>query len=278
MIILKDNEHIFNNKNLCLVPTMGALHEGHIALINAAKKTEQEVIVSIFVNRLQFNDDLDFKNYPRDLEKDISILNRLNIEYAFFPDEEYMFPESGFDKLNAGNLGKKYEGNSRPGHFDGVITVVNRLFELIAPKTAVFGAKDFQQLFLINKLFLEKKYNIKLIENKTVRNISGLALSSRNQNLSNKGIQQASFIYKSLNVSKDEFIKTDNKIDAVKVGTDILFENNIDLDYFEILDYKTFSPPKNTTKKFIIIVAAYVEGIRLIDNIQFEVGAKKWKI
>ena len=242
------------------------------------KKTEQEVIVSIFVNRLQFNDDLDFENYPRDFEKDISILNRLNIEYVFFPDEEYMFPESGFDKLNAGNLGKKYEGNSRPGHFDGVITVVNRLFELIAPKTAVFGAKDFQQLFLINKLILEKKYNIKLIENKTVRNTSGLALSSRNQHLSNKGIQQASFIYKSLNAAKDEFIKTNNTIDAVKVGTDILFDNNIDLDYFEILDHKTFSPPKNTTKKFIIITAAYVEGIRLIDNIQFEVGATKWKI
>ena len=275
MIILKDNEHIFDNKNLCLVPTMGALHEGHIALINTAKKTEQEVIVSVFVNRLQFNDDLDFKNYPRDFEKDISILNRLNIEYGFFPDEEYMFPESGFDKLDAGNLGKKYEGNSRPGHFDGVITVVNRLFELIDPKTVVFGAKDFQQLFLIKKLILEKKYNIKLVENKTERNSSGLALSSRNQHLSNKGIQQASFIYKSLNVSKDEFIKTDNTIDAVKVGTDILFENNIDLDYFEILDYKTFSPPKNTTKKFIIIVAAYVEGIRLIDNIQFEVGATK---
>ena len=275
MIILKDNEHIFNNKNLCLVPTMGALHQRHIELINTAKKTEQEVIVSIFVNRLQFNDDLDFKNYPRDLEKDISILNRLNIEYAFFPDEEYMFPESGFDKLDAGNLGKKYEGSSRPGHFDGVITVVNRLFELIAPKTAVFGAKDSQQLFLINKLILEKKYNIKLIENKTVRNSSGLALSSRNQHLSNKGIQQASFIYKSLNVSKDEFIKTNNTVDAVKVGTDILFENNIDLDYFEILDFKTFSPPKNTTKKFIIITAAYVEGIRLIDNIQFEVGATK---
>ena len=275
MIILKDNEHIFNNKNLCLVPTMGALHEGHIALIHAAKKTEQEVIVSIFVNRLQFNDDLDFKNYPRDFEKDISILNRLNIEYAFLPDEEYMFPESGFDKLDAGNLGKKYEGNSRPGHFDGVITVVNRLFELIAPKTAVFGAKDFQQLFLINKLILEKKYNIKLVENKTVRNSSGLALSSRNQHLSNKGTHQASFIYKSLNAAKDEFIKTNNTIDGVKVGTDILFDNNIDLDYFEILDHKTFSSPKNTTKKFIIITAAYVEGIRLIDNIQFEVGATK---
>jgi pantoate--beta-alanine ligase len=275
MIILKDNEHIFDNKNLCLVPTMGALHEGHIALINTAKKTEQEVIVSVFVNRLQFDDDLDFKNYPKDFEKDISILNRLNIEYGFFPNEEYMFPESGFDKLDAGSLGKKYEGKSRPGHFDGVLTVVNRLFELIDPKTVVFGSKDFQQLFLIKKLILEKKYNIKLVENKTVRNSSGLALSSRNQHLSNKGIQQASFIYKSLNVSKDEFIKTDNKIDAVKVGTDILFENNIDLDYFEILDYKTLSPPKNTTKKFIIIVAAYVEDIRLIDNIQFEVGATK---
>ena len=275
MIILKDNEHIFDNKNLCLVPTMGALHEGHISLINTAKKTDQEVIVSVFVNRLQFNDDLDFKYYPRDFEKDISILNKLDIEYAFFPEEEYMFPESGFEKLNAGDLGKRYEGHSRPGHFDGVITVVNRLFELINPKTAVFGSKDFQQLFLINKLILEKKYNIKLIENKTVRNSSGLALSSRNQHLSNKGIHQASFIYKSLNAAKDEFIKANNTIDAVKVGTNILFKNNIDLDYFEILDHKTFSPPKNTTNKFIIIVAAYVESIRLIDNIQFELRAMK---
>ena len=277
MIILKDNQYIFNNKNLCLVPTMGALHEGHISLINTAKKTEQEVIVSIFVNRLQFNDDLDFKNYPRDFEKDISILNQLNIEYAFFPDEMYMFPESGFDKLYAGDLGKKYEGHFRPGHFDGVITVVNRLFELINPKTAVFGSKDFQQLFLINKLILEKKYKIKLIENKTVRNNSGLALSSRNQLLSSKGIDQASFIFKSLNAARDEFIKNNKIYAAVKVGIDMLYEKNIHLDYFEILDHKTFSPPKNTTKKYIIIVAAYVESIRLIDNIQFEVGAVKWK-
>ena len=275
MIILKNNENLVGNKNLCLVPTMGALHEGHISLINTAKKTEQEVIVSVFVNRLQFNDDLDFKYYPRDFEKDISILNKLDIEYAFFPEEEYMFPESGFEKLNAGDLGKRYEGHFRPGHFDGVITVVNRLFELINPKTVVFGSKDFQQLFLINKLILEKKYNIELIKNKTVRNNSGLALSSRNQHLSNLGVDQASFIYKSLNAAKDEFIKNNKALDAVRIGIDILSKKNIDLDYFDILDYKTFSPPKNTTKKFIIIVAAYVESIRLIDNIQFEVGATK---
>ena len=277
MKILKDNKNIYDNKNLCLVPTMGALHEGHISLIKTAKKTQQEVIVSVFVNRLQFNDNLDFENYPRDFEKDISILEQLNIEYAFFPDEEYMFPKSGFDKLFAGNLGNKYEGNFRPGHFDGVVTVVNRLFELIQPKTAVFGTKDFQQLFLINKLIVEKKYKIKLIKNKTVRNNMGLALSSRNQHLSHNGLENASFIYKSLDAAKDVFIKTNKTIDAINVGIRILSENDIHLDYFEILDQNTFSSPKNTTKKFIIIVAAYVEGIRLIDNIQFDVGATKWK-
>ena len=275
MKILNDNKIICNNKNLCLVPTMGALHEGHISLINTAKKTQQEVIVSVFVNRLQFNDNLDFENYPRDFEKDISILKQLNIEYAFFPDEEYMFPESGFDKLYAGNLGNKYEGNFRPGHFDGVVTVVNRLFELIHPRTAVFGTKDFQQLFLVNKLILDKKYKIKLIENKTVRNNMGLALSSRNQHLSDKGLENASFIYKSLRAAKNEFVKNNKTNDAVKVGIHMLSENDIDLDYFEILDQNTFSSPKRTTKKFIIIVAAYVEGIRLIDNVQFEVGAIK---
>ena len=275
MKVLNDNKIICDNRNLCLVPTMGALHEGHISLINTAKKTQQEVIVSVFVNRLQFNDNLDFENYPRDFEKDISILKQLNIEYAFFPDEEYMFPESGFDKLYAGNLGNKYEGNFRPGHFDGVVTVVNRLFELIHPKTAVFGTKDFQQLFLVNKLIIDKKYKIKLIENKTVRNSMGLALSSRNQHLSDKGLENASFIYKSLRAAKNEFIKNNKTNDAVKVGIHMLSENDIDLDYFEILDQNTFSSPKRTTKKFIIIVAAYVEGIRLIDNIQFEVGAIK---
>ena len=275
MKILNDNKIICDNRNLCLVPTMGALHEGHISLINTAKKTQQEVIVSVFVNRLQFNDNLDFENYPRDFEKDISILKQLNIEYAFFPDEEYMFPESGFDKLYAGNLGNKYEGNFRPGHFDGVVTVVNRLFELIHPKTAVFGTKDFQQLFLVNKLIIDKKYKIKLIENKTVRNSMGLALSSRNQHLSDKGLENASFIYKSLRVAKNEFVKNNKINDAVKVGIHVLSENDIDLDYFEILDQNTFSSPKRTTKKFIIIVAAYVEGIRLIDNVQFEVGAIK---
>ena len=229
----------------------------------------------MFVNRLQFNDNLDFENYPRDFEKDISILKQLNIEYAFFPDEKYMFPESGFDKLYAGNLGNKYEGNFRPGHFDGVVTVVNRLFELIHPRTAVFGTKDFQQLFLVNKLIIDKKYKIKLIENKTVRNNMGLALSSRNQHLSDKGLENASFIYKSLRAAKNEFVKNNKTNDAVKVGIHMLSENDIDLDYFEILDQNTFSSPKRTTKKFIIIVAAYVEGIRLIDNIQFEVGAIK---
>ena len=277
MKILNDNKIICDNKNLCLVPTMGALHEGHISLINTAKKTQQEVIVSVFVNRLQFNDNLDFENYPRDFEKDISILKQLNIEYAFFPDEKYMFPESGFDKLYAGNLGNKYEGNFRPGHFDGVVTVVNRLFELIHPRTAVFGTKDFQQLFLVNKLIIDKKYKIKLIENKTVRNNMGLALSSRNQHLSDKGLENASFIYKSLRAAKNEFVKNNKTNDAVKVGIHMLSENDIDLDYFEILDQNTFSSPKRTTKKFIIIVAAYVEGIRLIDNVQFEVGAIKWK-
>ena len=275
MKVLKDNKHILDNKNLCLVPTMGALHEGHISLINNAKKTDQEVIVSVFVNRLQFNDDSDYKNYPRNFEKDISILNNLNIEYAFFPEEAYMFPETGFTKLYAGDLGKKYEGYSRPGHFDGVITVVNRLFELINPKTAIFGSKDFQQLFLIKKLISEKEYNIEIIENETIRKNSGLALSSRNQHLSKDGIDLASSIYKSLNAAKDELIKTKTISNAVKVGIDMLSKKNVDLDYFEILDCCTFSPPKSTTKKFIIVVAAYVESIRLIDNIQFELRAMK---
>ena len=271
MKIIQDNKSIIENNNLCLVPTMGALHEGHISLIKTAKETGKEVIVSIFVNRLQFNDPIDFENYPRDLEKDLYMLKEYDVDFVFVPEEDYIYPQSGFELLSAGELGKRYEGISRPGHFDGVITVVNRLFEIIKPNIAIFGKKDFQQVFLIKKLIEDKKFETKIIENETLRANSGLALSSRNLHLSEKGLDNAQYIYKSLRAVKTNFLKTKNLEMAIKEGEQILSMKNIDLDYLEILDLETFSPLEPTTKKLIIIIAVLIENVRLIDNIQFEV-------
>ena len=144
MKILKNTDSLKNHNDICLVPTMGALHDGHISLIHKAKETGLKIVVSIFVNKLQFNDEQDFVNYPRDIEKDIKILNDLDVDFAFIPDEEIIYPKSGFENLYSGNIGNKYEGSSRPGHFDGVLTIVNRLFQLIRPHTVIFGSKDIQ--------------------------------------------------------------------------------------------------------------------------------------
>jgi pantoate--beta-alanine ligase len=248
---------------------MGALHDGHVSLIHKAKETGLKIVVSIFVNKLQFNDEQDFVNYPRDIEKDIKILNDLDVDFAFIPDEETIYPKSGFENLYAGNLGNKYEGSSRPGHFDGVLTIVNRLFQLIRPHTVIFGSKDIQQLFLIKKLILNKKYDIRIIEQKTTRTKTGLALSSRNKLLTKEGMKKAENIFKALLLVQNELEKSTNLIEIDNKAKSLLVSENIQLDYLEILDMNTFLPPKGDSKDFVIIIAVVIEGVRLIDNIRF---------
>ena len=270
MKILKTTDLLKNHNDICLVPTMGALHDGHISLIHKAKETGLKIVVSIFVNKLQFNDEQDFVNYPRDIEKDIKILNDLYVDFAFIPDEETIYPKSGFENLYAGNLGNKYEGSSRPGHFDGVLTIVNRLFQLIRPHTVIFGSKDIQQLFLIKKLILNKKYDIRIIEQNTKRTKTGLALSSRNKLLTKEGMKKAENIFKALLLVQNELEKSANLTEIDNKAKSLLVSENIQIDYLEILDMNTFSPPKGDSKDFVIIIAVVIEGVRLIDNIRFK--------
>ena len=185
------------------------------------------LIVSIFVNPIQFNDKDDFANYPKTIEKDIEILNKLEVDYLFIPDSEYIYPSNGFESIDSGELGRKYEGESRPGHFDGVLTVVNRLFELIEPKAAIFGKKDAQQLFLIKKLILDKKYKIQIIECKTVRDNNGLALSSRNILLSKKGENIATSIKKILNETKKNFLTSKDIEKSLMEAREKLYTKNL---------------------------------------------------
>ena len=269
MKILATN-NLLKNNDTCLVPTMGALHDGHISLIRKAKKTGLKTVVSIFINKLQFNDENDFLNYPRDIENDKKILENLDVDFLFLPDEDVIYPKSGFENLYAGEIGKKYEGLSRPGHFDGVLTVVNRLFQLINPHTAIFGSKDIQQLFLIKKLILDKEYKINLIEENTKRTKTGLALSSRNKLLSQEGLIKAENIYKALALIQNELNNSKNLIEIINKGKSLLVSENIHLDYLEILDMNTFLPPNESSSDLVVIIAVLIDGVRLIDNIQFK--------
>ena len=268
MEIIKEINRDILDRNICLVPTMGALHDGHLSLIKEAEKTSFLTMVSIFVNKRQFNDEADFKNYPKTIENDIKVLDNLDIDYLFLPKNNYIYPEAGFIEINSGNLGKNFEGHSRPGHFDGVLTVVNRLFELIQPKVAIFGKKDAQQLFLIKEMIIKKNIEVKILEGLTFRDKFGLALSSRNQLLSARGKEKARLLYKILNEAKKDFLHN-RELLVFKKFSSIYSNDDLKIDYLEILDSETFHTPVENTENYIIIIAAYIDGIRLIDNIEF---------
>ena len=241
-----------------LVPTMGALHKGHQALIKRARTLDKNVIVSIFVNPLQFENQNDLEKYPRTPERDIEIATIAGANEVWFPEYEDLYPE-GFERLSAGTLGSKFEGASRPGHFDGVVTVVNRLFSIAKPDKAVFGEKDFQQLTIIKAM----KSKVEIIAVPTVREFDGLALSSRNVRLSEKGRSAALVIHRALAAAK--------LAPTVEIGQEILnttlkTEPGFEVDYATIIDEKDFSTADDSTKNRRAIIAGWVEGVRLIDN------------
>ena len=231
-----------------LVPTMGALHKGHQALIKRARELDKEVVVSIFVNPLQFTDAADLEKYPRTPETDIQIATLAGATEVWFPNYEEIYPNEPV-QISAGPIGDLYEGASRPGHFAGVLTVVNRLFEIVKPSAAVFGEKDFQQLGLVKNHF--RKIEIAAVP--TVREFDGLALSSRNIRLTESDRAAALIISKAL--------KEPNRMHEI-LATEPAFK----LDYAEIIDEKTFQIASATTQNKRAIIAGWVNGVRLLDN------------
>ena len=231
-----------------LVPTMGALHKGHQALIKRARELDKEVVVSIFVNPLQFTDAADLEKYPRTPETDIQIATLAGATEVWFPNYEEIYPNEPV-QISAGAVGDLYEGASRPGHFAGVLTVVNRLFEIVKPSAAVFGEKDFQQLWLIKNHF--KRIEIAAVP--TVREFDGLALSSRNIRLTESDRAAALIISKAL--------KEPTRMHEI-LATEPAFK----LDYAEIIDEKTFQLASATTQNKRAIIAGWVNGVRLLDN------------
>ena len=261
-------------ENICFIPTMGSLHDGHLSLVDLGKKTNLKTLVSIFLNRRQFNDIKDFENYPNQQDSDVQKLYDKGVDYIFVPGEDYIYPSSGIETVSPNEIGRVLEGYSRPGHFEGVLTVVKRLFDLIQPSYSVFGKKDAQQLFLIKNMIREFNLNIQIIEGDIVRDKNGLALSSRNNHLSSNAKLKASCIFDSLLKTAESISSIKDYEEAIKEGSKNFVKNEIVLDYLELVDTENFKSPSKYSKKLKLLIAAYVENIRLIDNIDIELWKK----
>ncbi len=252
--VIKSPADLARQKWDVLVPTMGALHAGHKSLIELARDHGENVIVSIFVNPLQFEKKSDLESYPKTLSQDLEIAAEAGATAVFAPSEEDIYP-GNIEKISAGNLGDLYEGASRPGHFSGVLTVVKRLFDLVNPENAVFGEKDFQQLFLIKKMTTQLSLPTKVLSGPTIRDAQNLALSSRHKLLSEQEKKAAGIIYQALS---EKNIESARKVIAA--------EPRFKLDYLETIDEETFEIAKAESKNKRLIVAGWINGVRLIDN------------
>lgn len=260
-----------SKKSIGFVPTMGALHKGHLSLVEEALMHNDVVVVSIFVNPTQFNNQNDLKHYPRTLEKDVELLKTIKGDIIIYaPSIEDVYQENvKSEEFDFGGLEYEMEGQFRKGHFNGVGTIVKRLFEIVKPDNAYFGEKDFQQLLIIKKLVKTNKIPVNVVGCKIHREKNGLAMSSRNERLKPKYKLAAPFIYKTLKTAKKKFgIKSANKVtEWVKQQ----FEGHhlLQLEYFTIADVETLKPVKRKSKqkKYRAFIAVYADDIRLIDNI-----------
>ena len=260
------------NNSVGLVPTMGSLHEGHIALIKYSLKKCDITIVSIFLNPKQFSANEDLDSYPIDDARDLKILKKLNVDCVFMPKQSEIYLEDHSIDVVEDKLSKLLEGNSRPHFFRGVLTVVSKLFNICNPTDVFFGKKDAQQLIIIKKLIKDLNYNIKYHEIPTVRSEKGLALSSRNEYLNESQKEIASNIYKSLCLVKEHIDNGQYDVAALKkiFITSIQSIPELKIDYFSIADIRTLEEVVDTISSTVLIsTAIFLDGIRLIDNIEY---------
>ena len=257
-----------------LVPTMGALHEGHLSLIKKAKETCDKVVVSVFVNPIQFGPSEDFDKYPRTLDKDMELCNSVGVDVVFAPTPAEMY--GGESKLSNDTLTyvcppffyvNKLCGKTRTGHFDGVCTVVLKLFNIVQPDCAFFGQKDAQQVIIIKKMVNDLNVPIEIIQCPIVREESGLALSSRNKYLSEQGKKDALVLSSILNNIKKCYKKGITDVSALKETAYSFLTDKHDMEYLEILDKNTLEEQEKANDDSIALIACRVEGVRLIDNI-----------
>ena len=256
---------IYNEKNLGFVPTMGAIHLGHISLIKKSILQCSKTIVSIFVNKPQFNRKSDFQKYPGILKKDISILKKLNVDYLYLPPIKEIYP-SGYNRnIKINSFKKKLCGKFRPGHFEAVADVIDRFIKMIKPKKIYFGEKDMQQLKIIEQFVKKNHLKTKVVGCKTVREKNGIPYSSRNFLLSVEEKKIASKIYNILLSKKKNISKS--KKNLINISKQILSLGAKKIDYLDILDINKIIKPYTKNNKYKIFIAYYLGATRLIDNI-----------
>jgi pantoate--beta-alanine ligase len=277
MIVFKTKEELTDylsaNSDACIgfVPTMGALHKGHLALLNEAKKQTSLVVCSIFVNPTQFNNQNDFKSYPKTIAEDLTLLEKINCDVAYLPEIADFYKEGEkAKKYDFGGLENDMEGKFRKGHFDGVATIIEKFFNIIKPQKAFFGQKDLQQLLIVKLLTKKLELSTEIIPVPTIREENELAMSSRNKLLNKQAFNKARLLYQSLLFCKKNkdglsFLKMKEKI------TTRLSKEKIELEYLTFTDSNSLQiiTEPNPKGRTAVCIAAYIDGVRLIDNIIF---------
>jgi pantoate--beta-alanine ligase len=252
-----------------LVPTMGALHAGHINILRRARRENDRIGVSIFINPIQFDNPADLATYPQSLEKDLEILTEENVDLVWAPDANDIYHPGFQTYLDVEKLSKPFEGAARKGHFKGVTTIVAILFNVFQPQRAYFGEKDAQQLRIIRQMINDLKFNLQIVACPTVRERDGLAVSSRNRNLSSKGRKEAVCLFQALMIAKEAVKKGERTAVALKklMGDVISSYSLARIDYISIADSQTLNEINIIESQCLILLAVFVENVRLIDNI-----------
>jgi pantoate--beta-alanine ligase len=257
-----------SGKRIGFVPTMGALHEGHLSLVRAARTSSDVVVASIFVNPTQFGPNEDLAKYPRSFERDCEMLEREGVDFVFAPSVEEMYPAGAVTWVTVEELSSKLDGRSRPGHFRGVTTVVAKLFHIVEPDKAFFGQKDAAQVAIIRRMVRDLNLPVEIVVCPIVREPDGLAMSSRNAYLDPGQRKQALVLHRSLMRVQQMAAAGDRNVSKLIAAGRETFaeENSVRLDYFEIVDPDTLDPMKDLSRESLAAVAAYVGTTRLIDN------------
>lgn len=256
------------NGTLGFVPTMGALHSGHLSLIDLSAEKANHTVCSIFVNPTQFNDPGDFNKYPRTIERDKEVLMASSCDILFTPEILDIYPGSqSTEVIDYGLITSTLEAALRPGHFDGVVAVLRRLFTIVNPDFAFFGEKDFQQLALVKELCKKEFQNIQIVSCPIIREESGLAMSSRNERLSTEARKRSAQLYQALLQVKENWSPPTQESLIRRTIIKLEFDGQIEVEYLTVIDAENFSKKVEKGKKARILIAAWMEGIRLIDNI-----------
>jgi pantoate--beta-alanine ligase len=260
-----------SGKTIGFVPTMGFLHDGHLSLIDAARANGADfIVVSIFVNPTQFGPNEDFERYPRDEARDKDLLEGRDVDVLFLPSVSVMYPPGSQISVNAGAVARRLEGDRRPGHFDGVATVVVKLFNIVQPDLAVFGRKDAQQCAVIERMVRDLDVPVKLVFAETAREPDGLARSSRNSYLSADERASAPALYRALRVGEEAIARGNRDVSEIEslMRAALPEKSSLEIDYIAVVDPETFLPPADFRRDVLIVGAVGVGRTRLIDNVR----------